>query len=55
MVLVGVGDDDAGEVGALLLEIADVGKDEVDAGQVGVGEGDAEVDRDPRPRRRGGP
>ena len=29
----GVGDDDAGEVRALLLEVGDVGKDHVDAGQ----------------------
>ena len=47
MILMGVGDDDADEVGALLLEIGDVGQDEIDAGQIGVGEGDAEIDREP--------
>ncbi len=47
MILMGVGDDDAGEIRALLLEVGDVGKDEVDAGKVGAGEGDAEIDREP--------
>ena len=34
MVLVRVGEHDAGDVAALLDEIADVGQDQIDAGQV---------------------
>ena len=50
MVLVRVGEHDAGEVLALLDQIADVGQDEVDAGQMLFrGEGDAEIDRQPLP------
>ena len=47
MILVGVGDDDADEVRALLLEIGDVGEDR-DRRRAGrLGEGDAEIDRQP--------
>ncbi len=47
VILVGVGDDDAEEVDAFLLEVADIGEDQIDAGQIGMGEGDAEIDRQP--------
>ena len=51
MILMGMGDDDAGEILALLLDKADVGQNQVDAGQMLVrGEGDAEIDRQPLPR-----
>ncbi len=47
MVLVGMGDDDAFEVLALFLEEGDVREDDVDARQVLMREGDAEIDGDP--------
>ena len=48
MVLVGVGEHDAGDVAALLDQIADVGKHQVDAGQVLLlGERHADVDDEP--------
>ena len=48
MILVRVGQHDAGDVAPLLHEIADVGKDEIDAGQVlFAGERHADVDDEP--------
>ena len=49
MILVRVGEHEAEKVAALLDQIADVGKDEIDAGKVVAGERDAEIDRDPLP------
>ena len=49
MILMGVGEHEAEKVAALLHQIADVGQDEIDAGQRIVGKGDAEIDRDPLP------
>ncbi len=54
MILMRMGEDDAGEVLALLDQIADVGQDEIDAGQMLLGgEGHAEIDRQPAPLRSG--
>ena len=57
MILVRVGEHDAGEVVALLDQIADVGQDQIDAGQMLFrGERHAEIDRQPvaaGARRRG--
>ena len=47
MVLVGMGDEDAEEVLALAFEEAQVRHDDVDAGHVLAGEGDAAIDQDP--------
>ena len=47
MVLVGVGKHEPYEVAALFDQEADFRHDEVDAGQVVAGEGDAEVDGEP--------
>ena len=48
MVLMGMGQHEADEVLALFFEKADVGHDQVDAGQMLlVAEGDAKVDREP--------
>src|SRR5262249_47464764 len=47
MVLVGVREYDAEHVAALFDHVTDVGKDQVDAGQVVAREGDAEIDHDP--------
>src|SRR5690606_29884104 len=48
MVLVRMGEHDGGEVATLLLQVADVGQDDVDAGQMLLRrEGDAAVDRQP--------
>ncbi len=52
MVFVRMGDDDADEVLLRLLDEADVGHDEIDAGQVVAGEGDAEIDHQPFARLR---
>ena len=52
MVLVGVGEHDADEIGPLFLEVGDVRKDEVDTGKIGARKGDAEVDREPGARLR---
>ena len=50
MVLMGVGQNQADKVLALLLQEADVGHDQIDAGQVFlVAEGYPEIDRKPRP------
>jgi hypothetical protein len=38
MILMGVGDEDAGKIGAFLLEVGNVGEDEVDPGELGPGE-----------------
>ena len=51
VVFVRVRDDDAGEVGAVLLDEAHVGEDDVDAGVVlAFGEGDAAIDHQPAAR-----
>ena len=47
VILMGVGNDNAGEVRALLLKVGDVGKDHVGAGRVLRLEGDAKIDREP--------
>ena len=47
MILVRVREHDAGKVSPLLLEETNVGEDEIDAGQVVAGEGDAEIHRHP--------
>ena len=47
MILVAVSQDDAGEPLLLILDELEVGQDQVDAGIVGIGEGQAEVDHDP--------
>ena len=48
MILVRVGEHDAGEILALLDEIANVGQDQIDAGQMLLGgERHAEIDRKP--------
>ena len=52
MILVRMGDDDADEILLHLLDEADVRHDEIDAGQVVAGEGDAEVDHQPLARLR---
>jgi hypothetical protein len=49
MVLMGVGDDDAEQVGALFDDVAQVGQDDVDAGRLGTGEGQAAIDQNPFP------
>ena len=49
MFLVRVREHDAEKVAALLHQIADIRHDEIDAGERVVGEGDAEIDRDPLP------
>ena len=49
MVFMRVREHDAEEVAALLDQKADVRQDQIDAGQVLAGEGDAEIDRDPLP------
>src|SRR5208282_2247154 len=52
MVLVRMGEDDSGEVLLHILDEADVGHDEIDAGQVVAGEGDPEIDHQPFARLR---
>src|SRR5271166_3521490 len=47
MVLVRMGDHERPDVALLTNEKADVRHDEIDAGQILAGEGDAEIDRDP--------
>ena len=48
MILVRVGEHDADEILALLDQIADVGQDQIDAGQMLLaGERHAEIDREP--------
>src|SRR6266487_907697 len=47
MILVGVGEHDAGEIAALLDQEPYVGQDEIDARQILASERHAEVDRDP--------
>ena len=47
MVLMAVGEDDAEQVVALLLDEVEVGQDQLDAGIVGIGEGQAEIDHQP--------
>src|SRR6202790_4230984 len=48
MVLMGVGEHQSDQVLALLFEKADVGHDQIDAGQMlFLAEGDAEIDREP--------
>ena len=47
MILVGVGEDQAVEKGPLLLDEAQVGQDDIDAGQPVVGEAEAEIDHQP--------
>ena len=46
VVLVGVGDEEGPDVGAVLLEVGDVGDDEVDAEHLLVGEHEPAVDDD---------
>ena len=46
VVLVGVGDEERPDLGAVLLEVGDVGDDEVDAEHLLVGEHEAAVDDD---------
>jgi hypothetical protein len=47
MVLMGVGDDDAEQVGPVLDDVAEVGQDDVDARRLRPGEGEPAVDQDP--------
>ena len=47
MILMAVGEDDPDEILRLLLDEFQVGKDEVDAGIIGVGKGQAEVAHQP--------
>ena len=47
MVLMPVGQDDPGKAVPLLLDELEIGKDEVDARIIGIGEGQAEVDHQP--------
>src|SRR5262245_18376420 len=49
MILVRVREHDAEKIAALLLQVADVRHDEIDAGQRVVGESNPEIDRDPLP------
>ena len=51
MVLVGVGQDQPVELGALLLGEAQVGQHDVDPGQAVVGEADAQIDHHPAAAR----
>ena len=52
MILMRVGEHDAGEVFALLDQVTDVRKDQIDAGQMLFGgEGHADIDRQPASRR----
>ena len=44
MVLMGVREENAGKAGALLLDEADIGQDDIDAGLAVVGKGDAKID-----------
>src|SRR5258707_3722127 len=48
MVLMGMGEHEPDQIAPLLHEKADVGHDEIDAGQVVAGKGDAEIDGEPR-------
>ncbi len=52
MVLVRMGEQEAGDIVALLLEEADVGEDDVDARLLVAAEGDAHVDDQPLARPR---
>src|SRR5690606_27908901 len=52
MVFMGVGDDDADDIVDHALDEARVGQDEIDTGQIGVREGDADIDDQPFARRR---
>ncbi len=47
MILMGVGDDQPEQIGAVLLDEGQVGQDQVDAGHVRPGEGDAAIDQNP--------
>src|SRR5262249_8205122 len=49
MILVRVREHDAEKIAALLLQVANVRHDEIDAGQRVVGESNPEIDRDPLP------
>src|SRR5262249_20298083 len=48
MILVRVRDDDPRNTRPLLFEERDIREDEIDARQIGMGEGDAEIDHEPR-------
>ena len=47
MVLMAVGEDDAEQIVAPLLDEGEIGQDQLDAGIVGIGEGHAEIDHHP--------
>src|SRR5689334_16111290 len=47
MVLMPVREDDPGEILLLVLDELQVGKDQVDAGIVGAGKGQPQIDHDP--------
>ncbi len=47
MVLMGMGDDDAQQVGALLDDVAQIGQHDIDARHIGAREGQAAIDQDP--------
>ena len=47
MVLMAVGEDDAEQVGAILLDEGEVGQDQLDPRIIGIGEGQAEIDHHP--------
>src|SRR3546814_6262537 len=47
MILMAMGEDDAGQHLAALLDEGEIGQDDVDAGIMGIGEGDAEIDHQP--------
>jgi hypothetical protein len=49
MIFMRVRKHDAEEIAALLHQIADIRKNEIDAGQILATKGDAEVDGDPLP------
>ena len=47
MVLMAVGEDDAEQIGAPLLDEGEIGQDQLDARIGGIGEGHAEIDHHP--------
>ena len=47
MVLMAVGEDDAEQIGAMLLDEGEIGQDQLDARIIGIGEGQAEIDHHP--------
>ena len=47
MVLMAVGEDDAEQIVASLLDEGEIGQDQLDARIIGIGEGQAEIDHHP--------